>query len=131
MTRTYLGPKAPAEIVRAHDAVRDALEAACNAVRAGVKASDVDKAARECLDAGGLGERFVHSTGHGVGLDVHEMPSLAMSSEDVLQPGMVVTVEPGVYLPGIGGVRVEDLLVVTEDGAENLTKLDRGPARGG
>lgn len=129
MTRTYLGSKAPPEMLRAHTAVLAALDAACEAVRPGVKAGDVDKAAREALDAEGLGERFVHSTGHGVGLDVHEMPSLAISSEDVLEPGMIVTVEPGVYLPGVGGVRVEDLLVVTEDGAENLTKLDRGPRR--
>jgi Xaa-Pro aminopeptidase len=127
MTRTYLGPHAPDELALAHDAVRRALEAGCDAVRPGAKAADVDRAARDVLEKEGLGDRFVHSTGHGVGLDIHESPSLTISAEDVLEPGMVVTIEPGVYLPGVGGVRVEDLLVVTDDGAENLTTLDRGP----
>jgi Xaa-Pro aminopeptidase len=127
MTRTYLGSSAPSELVTVHAAVRAALDAACEAVRPGAKAADVDKAARDVLDAEGLGHAFVHSTGHGVGLDIHEGPSLSSLSEDVLEPGMAVTVEPGVYLPGVGGVRVEDLLVVTDDGADNLTTLDRGP----
>jgi Xaa-Pro aminopeptidase len=128
MTRTYLGPNAPDELIRGHEAVVRALEAGCDAVRPGVSATDVDRAAREVLEQEGLGELFVHSTGHGVGLDIHESPSLTISSEDMLEPGMVVTIEPGVYLPGVGGVRVEDLLVVTDDGADNLTTLDRGPA---
>ncbi|MGH2759386.1 MAG: M24 family metallopeptidase [Actinomycetota bacterium] len=126
MTRTYLGPHAPEALSGAHDAVLRALEAGCAAVRPGKRTSDVDRAAREVLEKEGLGDRFVHSTGHGVGLDIHESPSLTISAEDVLEPGMVVTIEPGVYLPGVGGVRVEDLLVVTQDGAENLTTLDRG-----
>lgn len=128
MTRTFLGKDAPAEIVAAHASVCRALAAACDVVRAGAMAADVDRAARECLEADGLAHRFVHSTGHGVGLDIHEGPSLTSSTADVLEPGMVVTVEPGVYLPGVGGVRVEDLLVVTDDGADNLTTLDRGQA---
>lgn len=128
MTRTFLGKDAPAEMVAAHASVCAALAAACDVVRPGTKAADVDRAARERLAADGLADRFVHSTGHGVGLDIHEGPSLTSSAEDVLEPGMVVTIEPGVYLPGVGGVRVEDLLVVTDDGADNLTKLDRGPA---
>lgn len=126
MTRTYLGPRAPRALTDAHAAVCEALEAGCAAVRAGVKASDVDRAAREVLEAAGLADRFVHSTGHGVGLDIHEAPALTSTAEDVLEPGMVVTIEPGVYLPGVGGIRIEDLLVVTDDGAENLTTLDRG-----
>jgi Xaa-Pro aminopeptidase len=125
MTRTYLGPRVPAELRDAHEAVLAALDAACAAVGPGVKAADVDAAARSVLEERGLAERFVHSTGHGVGLAIHEAPSLNATSEEVLEPGMVVTVEPGVYLPGVGGVRIEDLLVVTEDGATNLTKLDR------
>lgn len=129
MTRTYLGPGAPQEIVDAHAAVVRALEAGCGAIREGVKAVDVDTAARSSLEADGLGDAFVHSTGHGVGLEIHEGPTLSPSSEDTLEAGMVVTVEPGVYLPGIGGVRVEDLLVVTETGADNLTDLPRGPER--
>ena len=95
-------------------------------MRPGARAADVDRVARDRLDADGLGERFVHSTGHGVGLEIHEAPSLTISSEDVLEPGMIVTIEPGVYLPGVGGIRIEDLLVVTDDGYENLTALDRG-----
>ncbi|HYZ90991.1 MAG TPA: Xaa-Pro peptidase family protein [Actinomycetota bacterium] len=126
MTRTYLGPKAPRELVTAHNAVRAALGAACEAVRPGAKGGDVDKAARDRLDAEGLAHTFVHSTGHGVGLDIHEAPSLAIGADEELEPGMAVTVEPGVYLPGVGGIRIEDLLIVTDDGADNLTTLDRG-----
>lgn len=125
MTRTFLGPNAPDELARACEAVLRALEAGCDAVRPGAKTSEVDRAARDVLAQDGLAELFVHSTGHGVGLDIHEAPSLTISAEDVLEPGMVVTIEPGVYLPGIGGVRIEDLLVVTDEGAENLTTLDR------
>lgn len=126
MTRTYLGPRAPDELVSAHASVLDALVLACDAVRPGVRAAEVDRVARERLEADGLGELFVHSTGHGVGLEIHEAPSLTISSEDVLEPGMIVTIEPGVYLPGVGGIRIEDLLVVTDEGADNLTALERG-----
>jgi Xaa-Pro aminopeptidase len=127
MTRTFLGPRAPEEMRRVHTAVVASLEAGCAAVRPGVKGSDVDRAARDVLEQAGYGDAFVHSTGHGVGLEIHEGPTLSMTSEDVLEPGMIVTVEPGVYVPGVGGVRVEDFLVVTDDGAENLTSLPRGP----
>jgi Xaa-Pro aminopeptidase len=127
MTRTYLGPTAPSEIVKIHTIVVEALEAGCAAVKPGVKGSDVDRASREVIEKAGYGEAFLHSTGHGVGLEIHEGPPLSVSSEDVLEPGHIVTVEPGIYLAGMGGVRVEDFLVVTETGAENLTSLPRGP----
>lgn len=127
MTRTYLGPKAMDPLPKVHDAVVRALDAACQAVRPGAECSAVDAAARESLDRDGYAEAFVHSTGHSVGLEVHEDPAFRPTSEAVLEPGMVVTIEPGVYLPGIGGVRVEDLLVVTDGGCENLTELPRGP----
>ena len=127
MTRTYLGPQAPGEMRTVHDIVVAALEAGCAAVRPGAKCSDVDAASRKVITDAGYGEQFIHSTGHGVGLEIHEGPSLTVSSDQVLEAGMIVTIEPGVYLPGVGGVRVEDLLVVTDDGAENLTALPRGP----
>jgi Xaa-Pro aminopeptidase len=127
MTRTFLGPQAPEDLRKAHQAVLAALDAGCAAVRPGVPCSDVDRAAREVLEKEGLGELFIHSTGHGVGLDIHEGPTLTTTAEGELEPGMVVTVEPGVYIPGVGGIRIEDLLVVTDDGADNLTTLDRGP----
>ena len=127
MTRTYLGPRAPEEIRKIHAIVVESLEAGCAAVKPGVKASDVDRASREVIEKAGYGELFLHSTGHGVGLEIHEGPTLSMLSEDVLEPGNIVTVEPGIYVSGVGGVRVEDFLVVTETGAENLTSLPRGP----
>jgi Xaa-Pro aminopeptidase len=127
MTRTYLGPQAPEEMRKIHAIVVEALEAGCAAVKPGVKAADVDKAARDVIANAGYGDMFLHSTGHGVGLEIHEGPGLSMTSEDVLEPGNIVTIEPGIYLSGVGGVRVEDFLVVTDDGAENLTSLPRGP----
>ncbi|MGH9491699.1 MAG: M24 family metallopeptidase [Terriglobales bacterium] len=101
-------------------AVRQAQEAAIAAVRPGVSARAVDQAARRVLRAAGLGRWFVHSTGHGVGLEVHEAPRLGQRSRDRLESGEVITVEPGVYLPGWGGVRWEDVVVVREGGAEVL-----------
>ena len=127
MTRTYLGPHAPEEIRKIHAIVLEAVDAAIAAVRPGVKASDVDKAARDVIEKAGYGDAFLHSTGHGVGLEIHEGPGLSVTSEDVLEAGNIVTIEPGIYLADVGGVRVEDFLVVTDDGAENLTSLPRGP----
>jgi Xaa-Pro aminopeptidase len=109
------------DLVRALSVVRASQEAGLGAVRAGVAASAVDRACREVVEAAGLGKAFVHGTGHGVGLDVHEAPSLSPTSEDVLEVGNVVTVEPGIYLPGVGGARIEDTVVVTEEGYEQLT----------
>jgi Xaa-Pro aminopeptidase len=91
------------------------------AVREGVAAAEVDRACREVVEAAGLGELFMHGSGHGVGLDVHEAPALAALSEDILSTGQVVTVEPGVYIPGLGGARTEDTVVITEAGCEVLT----------
>jgi Xaa-Pro aminopeptidase/Xaa-Pro dipeptidase len=125
-TRTFLGAAAPDPMPRVHEAVVRALEAACAVVRPGVAVADVDAAARTSLEKDGFGDAFVHSTGHGVGLEIHEGPALTPAGEGVLEAGMAITVEPGVYLPGVGGVRVEDLLIVTDDGFENLTGLPRG-----
>jgi len=122
MTRTVVvGAKATDEQRQLYGAVLAANEAGIAAVRAGVRAADVDKASRGVLEDAGLGEYFTHSTGHGVGLAVHEEPRVSKPSEDVLRTGAVVTVEPGVYLAGRLGVRIEDLVTVEEDGARVLS----------
>lgn len=109
-----------------HRAVLTAHDAALEEIRAGVTAGAVDEAARKAIRAAGLGEFFIHRTGHGLGLEAHEEPSLDPGSSTVLEPGMVVTIEPGVYLPGWGGVRIEDDVVVEVAGARLLTRADRG-----
>jgi len=121
MTRTVAVGTPSAEMKRVYDAVLEAEEAAIAAIRPGVRAADLDKLARDLLTRHGLGEAFAHSLGHGVGLEVHEGPGLRGTSQDVLEAGMVITIEPGAYLPGVGGVRIEDLILVTEDGYEVLS----------
>jgi Xaa-Pro aminopeptidase len=124
-TRTYATGD-PGEDGRAvYEVVRQAQQAGLEAIRAGVTGEDVDSAARKVIDDAGYGEHFGHALGHGVGLEVHEGPRLSQRSDDVLAPGEVVTVEPGVYLPGKLGVRIEDLVVVTEDGLQNLSALPK------
>jgi Xaa-Pro aminopeptidase len=129
LTRTVsIGPPSR-EARRVYDAVRDAQAAAIAAVRPGIQASAVDAAARELLRDRGLGDAFGHGTGHGLGLDIHEEPRLGAPRADVpdvtLAPGMVFTIEPGAYLPGMGGVRIEDDVLVTGGGCELLTTLSR------
>jgi Xaa-Pro dipeptidase len=111
--------------VEIHQLVLDAHDAAIATVRAGVTTGEVDAAARRVIEAAGYGERFFHRTGHGLGLEGHEDPSLDPGSKTVLEAGMVFTVEPGVYIPGWGGVRIEDDVLVEEDGCRVLTKADR------
>jgi Xaa-Pro dipeptidase len=114
------------EQLRVHRAVLEAHDRAIDAISAGATCGAVDAAARLSLEEAGLGERFIHRTGHGLGLDAHEGPNLEPGSSVRLEAGNVVTVEPGVYIPGWGGVRIEDDVVVEEDGARLLTCADRG-----
>jgi Xaa-Pro aminopeptidase len=124
-TRTFATGE-PGEDARAvYEVVREAQGAALEAIRAGVKGEDVDGVARKVIDAAGHGDRFGHGLGHGVGLEVHEGPRLSLRSDDVLASGEVVTVEPGIYLPGDLGVRIEDLVVVEESGLRNLSTLPK------
>lgn len=116
----------PAEFERVHEVVREAQKAAIDAVEPGVPAEDVDAAAREVIADAGYGEAFVHRTGHGVGLDVHEEPYIVGGNDRPLAEGMVFSIEPGVYLDGEFGVRIEDLVVVTADGCERLNDTPRG-----
>jgi Xaa-Pro aminopeptidase len=124
-TRTFATGE-PGEAARAvYEVVREAQAASLEAIKAGVKGGDVDKVARDVIEAAGHGDRFGHGLGHGVGLEVHEAPRLSLRSDDLLAAGEVVTVEPGIYLPGEVGVRIEDLVVVTDDGLRNLSTLPK------
>lgn len=105
--------------------VKDAHDMAIASIRAGMSCRDIDRIARGYLDERGFGDFFPHATGHGVGLDVHEAPRLAPKSDDVLEEGMVVTVEPGIYLPAAWGVRIEDMVLVKEGGSEILSKMPK------
>ena len=116
MTRTVAFGEPASELRKVHDLVAAAQQAGIDALRPGVAGGDVDRAARRVIDDAGYGDRFSHSLGHGVGLEIHEGPSLRRDGEDVLPVGAVVTVEPGIYLPGMGGVRIEDAVELTEDG---------------
>ena len=129
-TRTYATGEPGEEAREVYEVVLRGPAGGAEAIEAGVKGEDVDAVAREVIDAAGHGERFGHGLGHGVGLEVHEGPRLSQRSDDVLAPGEVVTVEPGIYLPGKLGVRIEDLVVVTEDGYRNLSgAAERADAR--
>jgi Xaa-Pro aminopeptidase len=109
----------------AYECVKDAQQAAIDAVRPGVTTGEVDEAARKVLRKAGLGKYFTHSTGHGVGLEIHESPRVASGQKEVLKAGMVITVEPGVYFPGKWGVRIEDMVAVTAGGCEVLTPTSK------
>jgi Xaa-Pro aminopeptidase len=124
-TRTvWVGP-VPKDARPAYEAVREAQQAAIDAVRPGIPTGEVDAAARKVLRQAGLGRYFTHSTGHGVGLEIHEMPRVADGQREILQPGMVITIEPGVYFPGKWGVRIEDMVAVTASGCEVMTPTSK------
>ena len=122
MTRTiFRGGEPGDELARVYAAVRESNEAGIAAAKPGAVAGDVDRVCRDVLEGHGLLENFLHSTGHGVGLEIHEGPGVNSTSQEVLAPGHVVTIEPGAYLAGRLGVRIEDMVLITEDGNEVLT----------
>jgi Xaa-Pro aminopeptidase len=125
-TRTYIaGDEAPRDFVEYYDVLLVAQEAACRAVRPGVTAEAVDAAARDAITDAGFGQYFVHRTGHGIGLEEHEDPYIVAGNAETLEPGMAFSVEPGIYLPGRHGARIEDIVVVTLDGGERLNEVTR------
>lgn len=124
-TRTYCVGRAKPQQKKIYQTVLDAQQRAIDSIRPGRAASAVDAAARGHIKKAGYGRYFGHALGHGVGIDVHEAPTLSPFSKDVLEAGMVVTVEPGIYIPDEGGVRIEDMVLVTESGAEVLTKTSK------
>jgi Xaa-Pro aminopeptidase len=126
MTRTYAVGSVPEGFADAYAALEVAQAAGVAAVRPGATAGEVDAAARDVLTAAGLGEAFVHRTGHGIGIDTHEEPWILSGSEIVLAPGMAFSVEPGFYLSGRYGARIEDIVEVTADGVRSLNVVDRG-----
>ena len=116
MTRTIAFGSPPPELRKIHDIVREAQQAGIDAVRPGATGGEIDAAARHVIEDAGYGPRFSHGLGHGVGLEIHEGPNFARSGEDVIPVGAVMTEEPGIYVPGLGGARIEDMVEVVEDG---------------
>ncbi len=125
MTRTVVIGEPTGKQREVYETVLGAQEAALAGIRAGITGREADSLAREFIEERGYGDRFGHGLGHGVGLEVHEAPRLAQKNDDVLVPGMVVTVEPGIYIPGWGGVRIEDNVVIEEGGSRNLTSSEK------
>lgn len=125
ITRTFVAGHLSPELNRAYDVVLEAQRRAREGARPGKTGADVDALARDYIAGQGFGEYFTHRTGHGLGLEVHEEPYIVRSNRQPLEPGMVFTIEPGVYLPGKGGVRVEDDILLTKDGARSLTSYPR------
>ncbi len=125
LTRTFFVGRIPPRLRIIWQIVLAAQEAAIGRVKPGVKLAAVDRAARNVIKKAGYGQAFGHSTGHGLGLEIHEAPRLAQRSEGVAEPGMVFTIEPGIYLPGVGGVRIEDDVLVTQTGCRVLSTLEK------
>ena len=126
-TRTFAVGEIPERLSEIYALCLDAQLAGLSAIAPGVRGPDADAAARSLIDAAGMGDAFGHGLGHGVGIQIHEAPTLRPESTDVLEAGNVVSVEPGIYLPGEAGVRIEDLVLVTDDGCERLTRFTKEP----
>lgn len=125
MTRTVFLGKPGEEQVKIYRIVREAQEKALEYIKAGILGKDADRVARDIIEKNGFAHNFGHGLGHGVGIEIHEEPRLSKLGEEELKPGMVVTVEPGIYIENFGGVRIEDLVVITEQGIKNLTKSSK------
>jgi D-alanyl-D-alanine dipeptidase len=124
-TRTVVVGEPPEGFEQAYEVVREAQDAGVQAVRPGIHAQEVDRAARAIVEAAGFGDRFIHRTGHGIGLEIHEPPYMVEGDETVLEPAMTFSVEPGVYLEGRFGIRIEDIVTVTPDGVDRLNRSTR------
>jgi Xaa-Pro aminopeptidase len=120
ITRTVVCGKATEEVKKVYEVVRRAQERGVKAVKKGAEAKEIDRAARSEIDGAGYGEYFIHRTGHGIGIDVHEEPYIVEGNALLLEEGMAFSVEPGIYIPGRFGVRIEDIVVVGMDGAERM-----------
>ena len=121
MTRTIVIGEANDEMVKIYNIVLKAQKAALEMIRPGVKGKEVDAVARNIIKDAGYGEYFGHGLGHSVGIEIHENPRFSTGEEKIITPGMVITVEPGIYIPGLGGVRIEDLVTITDSGIDNFT----------
>ena len=121
LTRTICLGDPPAAYIDRYNTVLSVQRRALSEIRAAMSGREADTIAREALATAGCGEQFLHGLGHGVGLNIHEFPSLGKNSDDILEPGHVITIEPGVYFEGWGGIRIEDLCVVTPTGLEVLS----------
>jgi Xaa-Pro dipeptidase len=124
-TRTIFIGNAPNKYKSVYEIVKKANQLGINAVKPGIKACEVDYAARKYIADNGYGDYFIHRTGHGVGLDIHEVPYITEMSDTILKPGMVFSIEPGIYLEGKFGIRIEDLVMVTENGVEVLNQSSK------
>jgi Xaa-Pro aminopeptidase len=124
-TRTAFVGSPPDEFAELYGALAAAQEAACQAVRPGVPAEDVDRAARDIIAEAGFGERFIHRTGHGIGMETHEEPYVVEGNAEPLQPGHAFSIEPGIYVAGQWGARIEDIVICTADGGERLNQTSR------
>jgi Xaa-Pro aminopeptidase len=124
-TRMFVIGEPNAEFLDAYDVLHDAQGAAVGAVAPGVTATSVDRAARDVISAAGYGDRFIHRTGHGIGRDAHEDPYIIEGNDLILEPSMTFSIEPGIYVPGRWGMRIEDIVVVTDGGVERLNRSSR------
>jgi Xaa-Pro aminopeptidase len=125
-TRTVSVGEPAEEVRRVHEIVRSAQQAGVDAVRPGVACQDIDRAARQVITEAGYGEQFIHRTGHGIGVTTHEPPYMVEGEQQPLVPGMCFSVEPGIYLAGRFGVRIEDIVTVTATGGQRLNNTDHG-----